>query len=93
MFVYVGLEPNTELLGGLVQLDADRCMPTDRWMRSELTGLLGAGSVRSESDGQAASCASDGVTAAIAADRYLSDGRWPQQETAAVAGLEGGRHD
>jgi thioredoxin reductase (NADPH) len=89
VFVYVGLEPNTEPLDGCLRLDTGRRIPTDAWMRTELTGLLAAGTVRSESDGQAASSAGDGVTAAIAADRYLSDGRWPERETAALAGMEG----
>jgi thioredoxin reductase (NADPH) len=96
VFVYVGLEPNSELLDSCVRLDPGRRIPTDARMRTELAGLLAAGSVRSDSDGQAASCAGDGVTAAIAAHRYLSGTRWPEhleQETTVVGGLKGEDRD
>ncbi len=94
VFVYVGLEPNTEPLDSPLRLDTDRRVPTDGWMRTERAGVLAAGIVRSDSDGQAASSAGDGVTAAIAADRYLSGGDWPEQRESerTAAHLEGEQH-
>jgi len=76
LFVYIGLAPNTSWLNGTLELDASGRIPTDGWMRSRVPGLLAAGTVRSESAGRAASAGGDGATAAVAADRYLSDGAW-----------------
>jgi thioredoxin reductase (NADPH) len=72
LFVYVGLEPSTAFLDGLLDLDAAGRIPTDIWMRTALPGLFAAGDVRSDSASQAITAAGDGATAAIAADRYLS---------------------
>jgi thioredoxin reductase (NADPH) len=73
VFVHVGRIPNTELLQGVVALHEDGRVPTDIWMRTELSGLLAAGDVRADSAGQAITAAGDGATAAIAAHRYLAD--------------------
>jgi len=70
LFVYVGLEPNTEWLGGVLELERNR-IPTDIWMRTKLPGVLAAGDVRTGSASQAVTAAGDGATAAIAAHRYL----------------------
>jgi len=76
LFVYIGLTPNTAWLSGTLELDASGRIPTDDRMRSRLPGLFAAGTVRSGSAGRAASAGGDGATAAVAADRYLSDGAW-----------------
>ncbi len=71
VFVYTGLDPNTEFLRGALRLDASGRIPTDVWMRTELPGLFAAGDVRSHSASQAVTAAGDGATAALAAHRYL----------------------
>jgi thioredoxin reductase (NADPH) len=76
LFVYIGNEPNSSLVGDLVALDHHGRIPTDLWMRTELPGLLAAGEARSESAAQAVTVAGDGATAAIAAHRYLTTGAW-----------------
>ena len=76
LFVYIGLAPNAAWLDGLIELDPSGRISTDDQMRSRLPGLLVAGTVRGGSVGRAASAAGDGMTAAVAADRYLSDGIW-----------------
>ncbi len=45
----------------------------NEWMETELPGLYAAGDVRRNSARQVVSSAGDGATAAIAAERYLSD--------------------
>ena len=74
LFVYIGLAPNTAWLNGALELDASRRIATDDQMRTRLPGLFAVGTVRSGSAGRAASAGGDGATAAVAADRYLSDG-------------------
>ena len=79
VFVYVGLQPNTEVVDGLLDVDEDARVPTDAAMRTELQGVLAAGIGRSGAAGRAAGSAGDGAAAAIAADRYLADGSWAGQ--------------
>lgn len=76
VFAYVGLQPNTAFLDGLVTTDAVGCIPTDAWTRTERAGLCAAGNVRALSAGRAASAAGDGTSAAVILDRYLTDGSW-----------------
>jgi thioredoxin reductase (NADPH) len=73
VFVYIGLEPNTEWLRGALDLDESGRIPTDVWMRTAQPGLFAAGDLRTDSAGAAITAAGDGATAAIAASRYLSD--------------------
>jgi thioredoxin reductase (NADPH) len=74
VFVYVGAEPNTGFLAGVVELDPDGRVPTDVWMRASAPGLFAAGDVRRDFPGQAINAAGDGATAAVAAHRYLRSG-------------------
>jgi thioredoxin reductase (NADPH) len=76
VFVYVGLEPNTQYLRELLPLDNAGHIPTDIWMRTELPGLLAAGDIRQHSAAQLVSAAGDGATAAIAAHRYIQGREW-----------------
>jgi thioredoxin reductase (NADPH) len=77
IFIYAGLEPNTEFLKSLLRLDKDGRIPTDAWMRTELPGLFAAGDLRTDSAGLAITSSGDGAVAALAAHRYLEDGLWP----------------
>jgi thioredoxin reductase (NADPH) len=77
LFVYIGLAPATAWLNGLLELDQSGAVPTDDTMRCRLPGLFAAGTVRAGSAGRAAAAAGEGATAAIVADRYIRDGRWP----------------
>ena len=71
VFVYIGLQPNTGFLKGIVELDAAGRVRTDVNMQSSAKGIFAAGDVRADSASQAITSAGDGATAAIAADRYL----------------------
>ena len=78
VFIYAGLTPNTEFLGGLVPLDARGQIVTDlAHAHAACPGILAAGDVRAESARQLVTSAGDGATAALAAIEYLRDGRWP----------------
>ena len=77
VFIYVGLEPNTEYLRDLLPLDNAGHVPTDIWMRTPLPGLFAAGDIRQSSAAQLVSAAGDGATAAIAARRYIEGAEWP----------------
>ncbi|TMB66700.1 MAG: thioredoxin-disulfide reductase [Chloroflexi bacterium] len=54
-------------------MDAGGHIIVDEWMRTEQPGLFAAGDVRQNSARQVASSVGDGVTAAIAADHYITN--------------------
>jgi thioredoxin reductase (NADPH) len=71
LFIYVGLEPNSDCVRDLISLDDDGRIPTDATMQTELAGVFAAGIVRRGSLGQAAISAGEGAAAAKAAHRHL----------------------
>jgi thioredoxin reductase (NADPH) len=74
VFIYVGLEPNTAWLRGVLALDAGGHIETDIMLRTSVAGIFAAGDIRKDSVAQLAAAAGDGATAAIAAVRYLKQG-------------------
>ena len=96
LFVYVGLQPNSDFLGDLIALDDEGRIPADASLQTELAGVYAAGFVRSGSLAQAAISAGEGASAAKAAHLYLGDGAGPAQDTtpaaAAARGSNGGSH-
>jgi len=73
VFVFIGQHPNTDFLKGLVTTDNGGHILVNDWMATELPGLFAAGDVRQNSARQVATSVGDGVTAAIAADHYISE--------------------
>jgi thioredoxin reductase (NADPH) len=71
VFVFVGLEPNTASLQGVLDLDSTGHIVTDLMMRTSMPGVFAAGDIRAQSVAQLVSVAGDGATAAIAAYRHL----------------------
>ncbi len=76
LFVFIGLEPNTDFVEGVVALDDAGHAETDIWMRTPTRGIFAVGDIRRNSAALLASSAGDGATAALAAKRYLDTGRW-----------------
>jgi thioredoxin reductase (NADPH) len=72
VFIFIGQHPNSSILDGLVEMDAGKHVIVDDWMRTKRAGLFAAGDVRQNSARQVASSVGDGVTAAIAADHYIT---------------------
>ncbi len=72
LFVYIGREPHTEFLRGMLTLDPTGLIPVNGSLETELPGLFAAGDVRVGGAGQAVTAAGDGATAALAAHRHLS---------------------
>ncbi len=73
LFVAIGQTPNSDFLRGLLTLDEGGHVPVNEWMESALPGVFAAGDLRALSARQVVSSAGDGATAAIAAERYLSE--------------------
>ncbi len=71
VFIFVGLEPNSEFLRGVVELDNAGHIITNLHMETSVPGVFAAGDIRQGSAGQLAAVAGDGATAAVSAHRYL----------------------
>ena len=76
LFIYVGLEPASELVKSLVKLDNTGHIPVDISMETEIPGLYAVGDIRQHSASQLVSSAGDGATAAIAAYNYIRGREW-----------------
>jgi len=73
VFISVGLKPNTDYLGSILPLDATGLIITDEKMETEIPGIFAAGDIRYNSARQAMTAAGDGATAAIYAEKFLSE--------------------
>jgi thioredoxin reductase (NADPH) len=76
VFAFPGLVPSTDLVRGVVALDATGRIAVDAELRTTARGIAAAGNVRQGSPCRAASAMGDGAAAAIALDRYLATGEW-----------------
>jgi thioredoxin reductase (NADPH) len=73
VFVFIGQNPGSGFLGGLVPTDTGGHVEVDLMMRTPVPGVFAAGDVRISAARQAVSAAGDGATAAIAAEQYLAE--------------------
>ena len=75
LFVYVGLEPNSQMVSTLVKLDRSGHIPVNLSMETSVPGLYAVGDLRQHSVSQLITSAGDGATAAIAAFNYIRGSR------------------
>jgi len=71
VFVCVGTDPVSEIAAGLVELDEQGFIITDRDLMTSLPGVFAAGDVRSGAWPQVVTAAADGALAARSVERYL----------------------
>jgi thioredoxin reductase (NADPH) len=71
VFVFVGLDPNTGFLKGLVDLDEQGFVETDPMLMTTLPGVFAAGDVRRGSTKQLASAVGEGAAVALQIRGYL----------------------
>jgi thioredoxin reductase (NADPH) len=76
VFLFVGLEPKTAFLGGLVETAEDGFIVTDHDMKTNVRGVLAAGDCRHKLLRQISTAVGDGATAAFAAQRLIEDDEW-----------------
>jgi thioredoxin reductase (NADPH) len=72
VFIAVGLKPSTDYLKGVLPLDRAGYIITNDRMETKVPGIFAAGDIRQHSPRQAITAAGDGATAAIFAERFLS---------------------
>ncbi len=73
LFVYIGNEPNTGFLKGVLDLDDGGYVITDESMGTSVPGVFAAGDVRSKELRQIVTAASDGAIAGSSAARYVEE--------------------
>ncbi len=73
IFISTGLRPNTDYLKSILPLDATGLIVTDGKMETEIPGIFAAGDIRHHSARQAITAAGDGATAAIYAEKFISE--------------------
>ena len=73
IFISIGFKPDTAYLKGILTLDAVGHIITSEKMETEIPGILAAGDIRCNSARQAVTAAGDGATAAINAERFLTE--------------------
>jgi thioredoxin reductase (NADPH) len=70
-FIFIGLDPNTGFLEGLVDVDERGFIVTDPMFQTNVAGVFAAGDVRSGSTKQIASAVGEGAAAAIQIRYFL----------------------
>ncbi|HLW00695.1 MAG TPA: FAD-dependent oxidoreductase [Ktedonobacterales bacterium] len=71
VFVFIGLQPNTQIVKDLVMLDERGFIVTDGMLSTSVPGIFAAGDCRADSTKQAASAAGEGAAVALALRRYI----------------------
>jgi len=71
VFVYIGQDPNTAWLEGVVELDDHGYIVTDELQRTNLTGVFACGDATVGPLKQIARAVGDGALAAVQAEKYL----------------------
>lgn len=73
VFVFVGLNPLSDVFKDIVEMDDKGYIITDSEMRTSVPGIFAAGDIRQKTLRQVITAAADGATAATAAEKYISD--------------------
>ncbi|MFN8474059.1 MAG: FAD-dependent oxidoreductase [Anaerolineae bacterium] len=71
VFVFIGLEPNTDWLPPEIKRDSQGFIETSLTLETSMPGVFAAGDVRLSSTKQAASAVGEGATAALMVREYL----------------------
>ncbi len=73
IFISIGLKPNTDYLKGILPLAVTGHIITDEKMETKIPGIFAAGDIRHNSARQVITAAGDGATAAIYAEKFISE--------------------
>ena len=73
VFISIGLKPNTDYLKGILSLDPIGHIITNERMETKIPGIFAAGDIRQDSARQAITAAGDGATAAIYAEKFITE--------------------
>jgi thioredoxin reductase (NADPH) len=71
VFIFVGIQPKTEWLNGLLALDTQGFIKANERLATSVRGIFAAGDVRHKQLRQISTAVGDGATAVFSAERYL----------------------
>lgn len=72
VFVYIGMQPRTEILKGQVNLNDKQYIVTDGELQTSQEGVFAAGDVREKQVRQIATAVGDGAVAALMAEKFIT---------------------
>lgn len=72
VFEYVGIVPNSAILSGLADMDANGFLITDKNLQTSAQGIFAAGDVRDTPLKQVITAVADGALAATSAEKYIA---------------------
>lgn len=73
IFIYIGYEPNTYFLKGIVELDDNGYVITDEKLETSVPGIFACGDVRKNTLKQVSVAVGEGAIAATSAEHYLEN--------------------
>ena len=73
VFVFIGLDPNSDLVKGLVALGDDGAILVDQQMRTSIKGIFACGDCTQKLLRQVVTACGDGATAAFSAQLYVEE--------------------
>ena len=71
VFIFIGTEPNADLINGIVKQDENGFVITDEKMETSVPGVFAAGDIRSKPWRQISTAVGEGATASFYAETYL----------------------
>ncbi len=71
VFIFIGTEPNADLINGIVKQDEGGFVITDEKMETSVPGVFAAGDIRSKPWRQISTAVGEGATASFYAEKYL----------------------
>ncbi|MHB1394794.1 MAG: thioredoxin-disulfide reductase [Clostridia bacterium] len=72
IFVYIGMQPNSNIFIGQVNLTENGYIPTDEKMMTNIPGIFAAGDIREKEVRQISTAVGDGTIAGVMAERYIT---------------------
>lgn len=73
IFIFIGFNPNTDILKGIVELDKYGFVSTTEDMETNIQGVYAAGDLRKKSLRQVVTATADGAIAATVAYKYIQE--------------------
>jgi len=73
VFVFIGTQPNMDVINGLVRQDENGFVITDEKMETSIPGVFAAGDIRSKVLRQVSTAVGDGANAAFFAERFIEN--------------------
>lgn len=73
VFVAVGMNPNSEVFEGIVEMDKGKYIIADETCRTDKKGIFAAGDIRTKQLRQIITAASDGANVITSIERYLNE--------------------